>query len=214
LYRGIAQDHVVSQLGAAAIEDNFAPSVLVAATLGTLRFCLGATMAVRRTVLDGIGGIDALGPFLADDHKLGELVTAAGHRIVLSRYVVATGVPETTLRSLWSHELRWARTNLVLAPAGYTFSFLMYALPLSVLYLACSLNARIGVPLVLTALVLRICLHAASRTALGVARPFGGLLLVPLRDAFSFGVWFASFFGRSVRWRDVHVGVATDGQLT
>ena len=131
LYAGTPSTSTVSRLGAMQIEDVFIPSVLVALALGPLRFCLGATMAVRRSLLEAIGGVAALGGTIADDHKLGQLVTGKGKRIDLSRYVVRTMVPETRLGALWSRELRWARTNLALAPSGYAFSFLTYAIPLS-----------------------------------------------------------------------------------
>ncbi len=161
--RGMPNASLVSRLGAMQIEDVFIPSVLVALALGELRFCLGATMAVRRSVLEEIGGLAALGDGIADDHKLGELVTGTGNEIDLSRYVVRTTVPETTLGALWSHELRWARTNLALAPAGYAFSFLMYALPLALIYLAVSRNVAWGLPLL--ALVVALAARAAlSRT--------------------------------------------------
>jgi ceramide glucosyltransferase len=200
LYAGVPNASVISRLGAMQIEDVFIPSVLVALALGPLRFCLGATMAVRRSTLEAIGGLEALGATIADDHKLGELVTESGKRIDLSRYVVQTTVPETTLGALWTHELRWARTNLALAPGGYAFSFLMYALPLALLYLAVSRNAALGLPLLAVVVALRLGLHYSSRAALGVKRA-GDASLIPIRDFLSLAIWFASFFGRRVRWR-------------
>ncbi len=200
LYCAIPNSSLISRVGAMQIEEIFIPSVLVAIALGELRFCLGATMAVRRNVLEEIGGLAPLGRFLADDHALGELVCDRGYRVELSRYVVSTLVTETTLRSLWSHELRWARTNLALAPAGYAFSFLIYALPLAVLYLVVSRNLALGLPLVAVVLFLRIILHRLTREALRVSHR-GNAWLIPLRDFLSLLVWAASFFGRRVRWR-------------
>jgi ceramide glucosyltransferase len=188
------------RLGALFIEDGFAPSVLVALAIGKLRFCLGATMAVRRSVLERIGGLQVLGAHLADDHTLGELVAAAGYEIELSRYVVRTVVPETTLRELWPHELRWARTNLALAPAGWFFSFLMYAVPLAVIALAVSRNLGVGVPLLALAFALRLVLHALARRTFGVTRASDWYLL-PVRDVLSLALWAASLAGRTVRWR-------------
>jgi len=200
LYGGIHNASFASRLGALQIEDMFIPSVLVALALGDLRFCLGATMAVRRTLLEKIGGLEALGAVLADDHRFGELVTAAGKSIELSRYVVQTSVPERTLRELWPHELRWARTNFVLAPTGYAFSFLIYAFPLVVIYLAVARNLTWGLPLLGVVVVLRLILHYLARSALSVKRR-DELWLIPLRDFLSLGVWCASFFGRRVLWR-------------
>jgi ceramide glucosyltransferase len=201
LYTGMPNESIVSHLGAMHIEEGFIPSVLVALALGKLRFCMGATMAVRRGLLEAIGGLAAIGNVLADDHRLGELVAEDGRDVNLSRYVVRTTVPERTLRALWAHELRWARTNLSLAPAGYAFSFLMYALPLAILYLAVSRNLIVGVPLLAIVAALRLGLHYLSRWALNVGHR-GDLWLVPVRDFLSLAVWFASFFGNSVRWRN------------
>jgi ceramide glucosyltransferase len=200
LYAGIPSSSVVSHLGALQIEDVFIPSVLVALALGPLRFCLGATMAVRHAVLDSIGGIAALGATIADDHQLGKLVAESGKKVDLSRYVVQTTVPETALGALWMHELRWARTNFALAPAGYAFSFLTYALPLAVVYLAASRNAAVGIPLLAVVAALRLALHYLSRYAFGVKRA-DDVLLIPIRDFLSLAVWLASFAGRTVRWR-------------
>lgn len=201
LYSGLPNASIVSRLGALGINDGFAPSVLVATALGPLRFFLGATMAIRREVLEGIGGFAAAGDDLADDHRLGELVARTGARIALSRYVVATTVPETRLRTLLSHELRWARTHLSLAPVGYCFSFLMYALPLTLLYFAVSRNIAWGLPLVAIAVFLRLLLHVLARGALDVTGP-DDLWLIPVRDFLSLGVWGASLLGRTVRWRE------------
>ncbi len=200
LYRGAPNPTLVSRLGAMQIEEGFIPSVLVALALGKLRFCLGATMAVRRSVLEGIGGLPALGKTIADDHTLGRLVAARDREIDLSRYVVQTSVPESTLRALWSHELRWARTNFALAPAGYAFSFLMYALPFALIYLAVSGNLALGLPLLGVVLALRLLLHYLTRSALSVARA-ADVWLIPIRDFLSLAVWFVSLFGKRVTWR-------------
>lgn len=200
LYSGSPSDTIVSRLGALGIDDGFAPSVLVALAIGELRFCLGATMAVRRSVLEAFGGLAALGHTFADDHELGQLVTKQGRAVELSRYVVATTIPETRLVELFSHELRWARNGFEIAPAGYLFSFLAYGLPLAIIYLAVTRNAAIGLPLLAAIVVLRVTLHYLARHALGV-KSRDDVLLIPLRDFLSLGVWAASFFGRRRSFR-------------
>lgn len=115
--------------------------------LGELRFCLGATMAVRGTLLPVIRGLTALGNTFADDYEFGRLVTRKGFRVQLSRYVVTATVPETQFGELWAHELRWARTEFEVAQAGYAFSFLIYALPMALIYFAVSRNLDVGLTL-------------------------------------------------------------------
>ena len=211
LYSGLPNNTDVSHLGAMHVEDEFAPSVLVALAIGPLRFCLGATMAARSSVLEEIGGLEALGPFLADDHTLGELVTGKGHGLTLCSYPVATIVPETMLRDLWSHELRWARTHRTHAPVGYFFSFVTFALPIAVLS---ALVADSGIALMLLAAVaaLRLGVHVAARRALRIAHA-SRAWLIPARDFLSLALWAVSLFGRGVRWRELGATVATSGTL-
>jgi ceramide glucosyltransferase len=214
LYRGEpAGDDLASALGAQGNHEHFAPSALVAHALMGQRFCFGATMAVRRDVFDAFGGLGALGTHLADDARLGELVVAHGKHVVLSRYVVENVVAEASLRELWRHELRWARTHRTLEPAGYAGLFLAYPIALALLHLPFARRRGRALALLAAAAAARFALAAAARRAFGVrsrARPW----LVPLRDVLGFAVWVASFFGRDVRWRDDAFDVCRDGRLS
>lgn len=211
LYGAVANGTVVSELGAMHVEEEFLPSVLVALALGPLRFCLGATMAVRRDLLERIGGLEALGPYLADDHVLGELVVKAGRNVTLCPYTVRTSVPEKRFLDLCSHELRWARTKRAQAPAGYAFSCVMYALPFAFALLLLAPGWP-SFTLFLYIATLRWFAHIAARGALRERRK-PRLWLVPVRDVMSLGIWLVSMFGRSVKWRDEKSRIAADGRL-
>jgi ceramide glucosyltransferase len=200
LFSGTPNENMISRLGALGIDDGFAPSVLVAQRLGELRFCLGATMAVRGTLLPVIGGLTALGNTFADDDELGQLVTRKGFRVALSRYVVTTSVPETKFWELWAHELRWARTEFALARAGYALSFLIYALPMALIYLALSRNLSVGLTLLGIVAALRLTVHMLATKALGVTGR-NDFWLIPLRDFMSLAVCVAGLFGRRRTFR-------------
>ncbi|HEY8312598.1 MAG TPA: bacteriohopanetetrol glucosamine biosynthesis glycosyltransferase HpnI [Candidatus Baltobacteraceae bacterium] len=212
LYAGVPFGGRASKLGAAYINDHFAPSVLVALVLGQLNFCMGSTMAIRRQTLEAVGGLAALGTHLGDDFTLGQLVRAAGLDVVLSSYVVRNVVCEPELATLWEHEMRWARTVRVQHPIGYAFLFLTYPLPFAVLYLALTENAPLGLIALALAAIARIALARASQTALNV-RAKQTLRWIPIRDALSLVIWAGSFFGREVRWRGQRLRISTDGRL-
>jgi ceramide glucosyltransferase len=212
LYRGAPLDGLASTLGAMANHEHYAPSVLVAEALGPLRYCFGSTMAVRRSVFDEIGGLDAIGAHIADDALLGERVAGRGLRVVLSRYVVENVVDEPTLRTLWSHELRWARTHRVLRPAAYAGLVLTYPLPLALLHAALARRPA-ACAIVVAALGVRYALGASARRAFGVRAPTRPLL-VPLRDAFGLAVWAVAFASPRVRWSGDAFRVERDGTLT
>jgi ceramide glucosyltransferase len=76
------------------INEWFLPSVRVAAMTGSRAFAFGATIALRRAVLERIGGFTAIANQLADDYRLGELTRRLGLRTVLSEVVIDTWVAE------------------------------------------------------------------------------------------------------------------------
>ena len=55
LYNGIAKDKIASKLNAMFINNWFLPSVLISRILQPMKYCLGATMIVKRNVLKKIG---------------------------------------------------------------------------------------------------------------------------------------------------------------
>ncbi|HEC14265.1 MAG TPA: glycosyl transferase, partial [Rhodospirillales bacterium] len=196
----------------------FLPSVLVSAGMGKIDFALGATMAVRRDVLEKIGGFKTLAAYLADDHMLGKLVSACGFKVVLSNYIVENVVFEKDLAALFRHELRWARTVRTIEPLGHAFSFVMYGVPLS-FFGALLIDLTVDwdwfeAAVVLLAVGLRVRIHATVAKKIGLAPGSHPLWLVPLRDILSFLIWGASFLGRRVNWKGMDFTVDSKGLMT
>lgn len=211
LYKGIATRGLACRLGAMYINDSFAPSALVAMRTQKLAFCFGATTAVKRAALEEIGGFAALADQLADDYQLGKMLTERGHKIALARYVVEVTVHEPSLKTLLRHELRWARTLRAVRPAGYAASLLTHTLILSSFLLVARVAALSAAVLAVSAM-LRVLLHYLMSARFGLparATPW----LIPLRDALSFGVWVASFCGRTVHWRGRDFVIDAGGRL-
>ncbi|MEJ2761258.1 MAG: bacteriohopanetetrol glucosamine biosynthesis glycosyltransferase HpnI [Gammaproteobacteria bacterium] len=213
LYRGRpARGNLASSLGSAFINEWFLPSALVAAGVQEIRYCFGATMAVRRVLLERIGGFATLAPLLADDYMLGNLVSDMGYRVELSPYLVENIVSERNLRALFRHELRWARTVRSVRPLSYTFSLITHALPMSLLYLGVTARPWLGVAAVAAALSLRVLMQYVGRRSLDIRMPLRPWL-VPLRDLLSFAVWAASFLGNNISWGRHHFQVDDNGQI-
>jgi len=212
IYGGIPNDSLASRLGAMFVNDQFSPSVLVAQTLEPLTYCFGATMAVRRAVLERIGGFGALAAHLGDDYMLGKLVSDAGHRVVLCPYIVHTGVAERGLRSLFAREVRWGRTIRASRPAGYAGSIVTHLLPLSIAFAALCARPIAGLATIAFAAMLRTLLHLESRKTFAPAIP-ASLALIPVRDALSVGVWCASYSGQRVAWHGDRYRINADGRM-
>jgi ceramide glucosyltransferase len=199
LYAGVADGGFAARLGAAFVNEQFAPSALVASVLAPLRHAYGATIALRRATLEAAGGLAALGPHLADDHVLGARVAALGLRVVLAREVPHTRIADRDLAALWRHELRWHRTIRAVQPSGYATMFLTYPLPLALAGLAFAPRSRGARAVLIAAAGMRVLLARRSARAFGV-RP-SPAWLVPFRDAFGFAVWARGLAGGPVDWR-------------
>jgi ceramide glucosyltransferase len=208
LYTGRPLPGVPSLLGAMHINEEFRASVLVALAMQPLDFCLGATMAVRREALESIGGFAALSGFLADDYMLGHRLRQQGWDIRLAAYDVETIVSERSMRDLFLHELRWARTIRTVRPIGWAGSILTMLLPWTMAFLLLSRFSRTAIWISAGAAALRLLLHAAS----GKQR-LTSVLWIPVRDLLTFVVYCCSHLGRNVQWKQARFNVSTDGQL-
>ena len=206
LYTGLpATATLPARLGATQITHGFLPGAVMARAMGR-EDCLGATMALTRATLDRIGGLQSLVNHLADDNVLGQRVRASGARVALAPTIVATTVPEDTIRALFRHELRWARTIRALVPASHAASILQYPIVWAALAaLAAPWSVPGDVPWAWGLLALAWLVRAAA--ALGINRALNGLATpvpiwhLPLRDALSAAVWLVSHAGKQVDWR-------------
>ncbi len=204
LYSGLAVvPGMVARLGAMQICHAFLPGAVMARALGR-QDSLGATMALRRETLARIGGLEVLADELADDAVLGMKIRALGMKVALAATIPAVGVPERSLRALWLHELRWARTVRSLAPWEHAASILQYPLVPAMALLATAPLTPSAWAVFSATWLLRA--EIARRTD-GVIARYPGLATVqapwlwPVRDLLSVAVIVASFAGRGVVWR-------------
>lgn len=200
LYRGVPQAGLWSRLGRLFIDDWFAPSVRLSHAFGSTRFAFGSTIALRRAALQAIGGFEALSDTLADDFWLGELTRRAGLRTVLSELVVGTEVGETTLSTLWAHELRWLRTIRAIAPGGFAMSFVCFTWPVLALGLVLAPSWP-NAGLALLGGGARILRYFLQRRGESARVPWHEVLLTPCRDGLLLLEWAVALTGWQVKWR-------------
>jgi ceramide glucosyltransferase len=212
LYKGRSSGGLWSQLGAMHINYGFLPSALAGAALRVGNGCFGATIALRREMLDLIGGFAPLRDELADDHRIGAAVRAYGGEVVLAPYLVENVVAEPSLRKLWKHELRWGRTARAMVPLGFAGSIIIHAVPVAGLLAVFTGFDPEACGLFVTTLGLRWCAALALARILDL--PTRRLWLLPLRDVLSFAIFIGSFCGRSVSWRDQLFRVDAAGRMS
>jgi ceramide glucosyltransferase len=210
LYTGAATGSLWSRLSAMGINYQFLPNVLAGLRLGMAHPCFGATVALRRDVLEEIGGFSILADQLADDYDLGRAVRAAGYRGEVAPTAVVHACDERGGAELWSHEARWSRTIRLIDPFGFGGSAVTYALPWAMI--GCLLAFSPAAVLALLAVAVAR-LHLASVVDRATQTRAAPLYLLPLRDLFSFAVFLSAFSGRSVSWRGRRYRVGSNGAL-
>jgi ceramide glucosyltransferase len=209
LYHGTAGDGVWSRLSALAINSHFLPHAIAGVYLRLTKPCFGATIALRRSMLERIGGFGAFADELADDYAIGTAVRSAGYDVVIAPLVVGHCCFENSLRELLQHQIRVARTIKSIDPVGYAGSIITHPWPLALIGMLSGSGA--AAVLAVAALAARVTLYRCVERRFGLARE--NYWLIPLQDMIAFAIYVASFFGATVHWRGAAYRVAADGTL-
>lgn len=201
-----------SMLAAMGTSYEFLPNVLFGISFGLAAPCFGSTIAIRRAVLDEIGGFRAFSGTLADDYEIGRAARARGYGVAIPAIGVTHTAHEDSAETLWQHELRWTRTIRTINRLGHLGAAVTLAVPLALIgtiFLDFNL-ASLGV--LALALAARLLLKTRIDAIFGV--PAGPLWWLPLRDLFSFAVFVASLSGETVHWRGTRFEVQADGAIS
>ena len=208
LYRAGA-DTFPSKWEALGIATDFAPSALVAPLVGVNEFGLGSTLALRIEDLDAIGGFESVGDHIADDYQLGKGISQSGKRVHMSGMPVETHLGSGTWKSIWEHQVRWART-IRLSRGAYL------GLPVTNASLWAGVALLYGWwSVALSLLALRVTVGCVAGLAI-LRDPITARLwwLMPLRDLWGFAVWVAGMTGRRVMWRGKSLTLDKQGRIT
>lgn len=199
-YRAVPGRSFWSRLEAIGMNTEFWGGALAARLVeGGVRFAIGPTIAARRTVIEEIGGWELLSQFLAEDFVLGNLAAAAGHRVILSSYVIEHRIGSQAMRPNFAHRLRWNRSTRRSRPAGYVGQVFTNPFPLAALLIALSPPLwPLAIP---TALLRAAAAVSVSGAVLSDPLCRRAWPLIPLQDFLSFAFWIAGFFGNSITWR-------------
>lgn len=214
VYRATPVGGVAARLEALFVNTDFSPSVFVAQVVEPTRYAFGATMAIRRSVLEEIGGFEALAPYLADDFFLGHFVSQRGYRVVVSDMVVETVLTIPTWRRLVEHQLRWARTHRSVRPFSYFALSLTYGTLWAILQLILHPTWPAAWVTSVGLLMLRLCTaYVVATRYLGATLTKQELVLLPLKDLFVAAMWAAAFASNRVTWSGRHFRLIGGGEM-
>ena len=212
-YRARPGGSFASRLEALYVNTDFLPQILLAEMIEPMHYALGATIAIKRKVLEAAGGFRAVKNMLADDFYLGNFVNTQGYEIKLSDSIVTLTCEEKSFADFWHHQLRWARTYRTVRPISVATIF-MHG-PFWALWL---LAVTRGSAAAFAALVLVVAARLAMSAAivgrvLKMPEMLRDLWIVPFKDLIMTGVWFGSLLSNKVMWAGRQFKVIRGGAM-
>lgn len=205
LYRGVPTGGFWSQLEALGMSVEMTSGAIVANLLEGMKFALGPTMAVRRNVLETVGGFVALADYCADDYVLGREVSEIGRHVVMSQHVIDHVVINRGFGNSMRHQIRWMKSTRFSRRAGHAGTGLTFAMPFGLLGLVAAGGLHqwaLGIGLFAAAYLNRVTMAlVAGWGVVRDARALRTAWLYPLRDLMGFGFWCASYSGSEIEWR-------------
>ncbi len=213
LYRSLT-DRWLNHLEALSSATEFHPGVLVSNQLEGVKFAMGQTIVIRRSVLEEIGGFEAIANYLADDFQLGYLPAQIGYDVVLSHHIVDHVIATSTFIGSLQRQLRWMVGIRVSRPWGYLGLIFTYGTVASLFFLLITAGSVWGwliLGITWTSRLIMAWFIGVKSIHDPIAKKF--LWLVPLRDLISFALWCYGFLGDTIRWRDRQFKLTRTGKL-
>jgi ceramide glucosyltransferase len=212
-YRARPGGSFASRLEALYVNTDFLPQILLAEMIEPMHYALGATIAIKRKVLEAAGGFRAVKNMLADDFYLGNFVNTQGYEIKLSDSIVTLTCEEKSFADFWHHQLRWARTYRTVRPISVA-TILMHGPFWALVLLAVTRGSAAAFAALVLVLAARLAMSAAIvGRVLKMPEMLRDLWLVPFKDLIMTGVWFGSLLSNKVMWAGRQFKVIRGGAM-
>lgn len=218
VYRGIPAGDPASLLEGLGMSVEMTSGVLVADMMEGMRFALGIVIAVRREVLEAIGGIRMTANYYSDDFVLGNEVWKAGYNVALSHYKANHVLLPRGWWQTIGDQLRWMKSTRYSRPAGHVGTGLTYAMPFGLLGWIAAMAG--GAPALAWLLLGTAWMNrtiqslAVGWEVMGDIRALQYCWLYPLRDLLGFAMWIGSFTSRDFQWRGEIYRFNPGGRIT
>ena len=193
---------------------GFFPDTVFAHVTGTAKFCIGASVALRRSTLDAIGGLESLADYLAEDYEMGRRIWETGKKMAVAPYVVETVVDLMTPSQWWNHQLYWDQNSCMVRPGALISTLVIRPVPFAFLFAAARLVDPVGLSVLAGTLALRLVTTAVILGwGLRDREGLRSLMLLPFRDLAAVVSLLLAFMKPTTVWRDKEFVLTRDGRM-
>lgn len=214
LYKGALADSWYEKVELLTLNADFLASAVFAHTTGAVKFCIGASTALRRSVLEEIGGLEALANYLVEDHEMGRRIWMSGKRLVVVPYIVDTIMDLRNPEQWWSHQVYWDQNHRSARPLAYLSTIIIRSVPFALLFALINITRPFAWGVLVSALFLRMG-TAAVNLGWGLRDREGlrSIWLLPFRDIAGFVSYVLAYTKRTTIWRGTEYTLTRDGRL-
>jgi ceramide glucosyltransferase len=202
LYKATRADRWYEKMEVLTFNADFIPSVIFAHVTGSAKFCLGSSMALRRSSLNELGGLESLSDYLVEDYEIGRRLWTSGKKISIVRYFINIVVDLKSPFHWWSHQIYWDQKTRAAQPAGFFATVLIRSVPFALFFAASRSGDAVGLLVLGGAIGLRLATAAVIlRWGLRDVEGLRSLAFLPLRDIVALVFWLLAFTKSTVLWR-------------
>ncbi|MDJ0507856.1 MAG: glycosyltransferase [Crocosphaera sp.] len=191
---------------------DFMPSVMFADVTGASNSCLGPSIAIRRSTLDKLGGLESLADYLVEDYEIGRRVWTSGLKMVLLPYMIDVVVDLAGWKHWWSHQVYWDQNTYLARQGAFISTVLIRSIPFALIFALLRWDL-IGLGVLLSTVLVRMITAAMVAKIIGDKETIKCLYLLPFRDAVGLIFWGLAFTQRTVIWRGVEFKLTSHGKM-
>lgn len=191
---------------------DFMPSVMFAEVTGASNSCLGPSIAIRRSTLDRLGGLETLADYLVEDYEIGRRVWTSGQKMVLLPYMIDVVVDLASWKNWWSHQVYWDQNTFLARQGAFISTILIRAIPFALIFALLRWD-MVGLATLVVAITIRMVTALMVAQTLQDKETIKNLYLLPFRDAVGLIFWGLAFTQRTVIWRGVEFRLTSHGKM-
>ena len=213
LFKLIKANSWYEQMELLTINADFIPSVMFAQVTGSANACLGPSMAIRKTTLQQIGGLDSFADYLVEDYEIGRRVWTSGKKMLVLPYIIDAVVDIENWGKWWRHQVYWDQNTYLAQPIPFITTVFIRSIPFALFLVILSKANLFSLGVLASVIIIRVLTSILNLQAMNDSEGIKSIVLLPWRDTIGLVFWVLAFTQRTVVWRGVEFKLTRYGKM-
>ena len=214
LYKASGAESWFEKMELLTLNADLMTNVIFAHVTGASKFLLGASTALRRSTLEGIGGLAGLADYLVEDNEMGRRIWTSGKKLAVVPYLVDTIIDLRSPAQWWNHQVYWDQNSRAARPYAYFATVVIRPVPFAFLYAIARMGDATGLLVLASVFFLRLATSAVT-LAWGLKDREGlkSLWLLIPHDLLALASWVLAYTKKTTVWRNAQFILTRDGRI-